>query len=376
MTLSAVTLIALLYTHYVPGLAVTFAFAVALFIQVVRLKTIPIRLAAVWGVVIAIAYLPWMLQFTAAIERWTAATGFSSRYELTGRVLTEEVLKLTYGVMSFTIGESFPIWSVVVIAPILLVVALTVRPIWRRFRPMPWLLLVAALVGYLGVTHWVSYPFIPGRLLWLLPFCLMWIAVSLDAIPKRIGLALATVLAITYAISLMSYYQRSNFRNKGYAVPLENIASRIRSEGNPSTSLLMLDAYNSDSVVLLYYLGSDFRHLLLTAADVTQAEAVLKDPSVRHVWIVRNTHDVSPGHISTRIESLACSGGVERQYGYMPYEAWERRAMVLVGIQDPPMYFYKVSECSPARKSGGLNSPAPPRRSANSIGNRAIVSGS
>ena len=376
LTLSALTLIALLYTHYIPGLAVTFAFAVALLVQVFRLKTMPGRLAAVWGLVIAIAYLPWMLQFTDAVERWTAATGFSSRYELTGRVLTEEVLKVAYGVMSFTIGESFPIWSVAVIAPILILVALTVRPVWRRFGPMPWLLLLAALVGYLGVTRWVSYPFIPGRLLWLLPFCLMWIAVSWTPSQSESAWCwrrFSRSPTPSHSCLITSARTSATRATWFHCKPLLHASG---SDGNPSTSLLMVDTYNTDFIVSAVLPGGDFRHLLLTAADVPQAEALLKDPSVTRVWIVRNTHDVSPGQIATRIETLACAGGVERQYGYVPYEAWERRAMVLAGIQHPPRYFYKVSECSPARTAGVAQFAGAPRRTANSIGNRATVSGS
>ncbi|MEZ5364508.1 MAG: hypothetical protein R2748_19790 [Bryobacterales bacterium] len=44
---------------------------------------------------------------------------------------------------------------------------------WRREPFARLFLLVAAVVGFLGAAKWVSFPFMPARLLWLLPWLLM-----------------------------------------------------------------------------------------------------------------------------------------------------------------------------------------------------------
>jgi hypothetical protein len=339
-------------------------------------------MAVLWSALIPAAYLPWLLQFTGAVERWMAAPGFSSRYRLTGGVLTEHALKLAYGFTSFTIGESFPVWALLAIPAVLFLLAISIRPLWRPSGLPARIIAVSALLGYIGVAHWVSYPFVPARLLWLLPFFLIWVACSVDVVPHRVGMAIAAFLMATYVASLISYYTRANFRNKGYAVPLPAIAALVASDSDPSRSLLMVDMYNTDSTVLLHYLDRDLPHLLLTADAASQAEAMLRDPHIQKIWIVRNTHDVSPGRITTRLEALACAGAAERVHHYMPYEGWERQAMRLAGLQDPPRYFYRVTECIPKRTppvlappaNQAVSSPAPARKTSSSNGNRATGS--
>ena len=78
--------------------------------------------------------------------------------------------------MSFVMGEAVP--DAVLVAGALLL-PLVAWVAWRGARRSPELAgLAAALggIGFIGVTRWVSYPFIPARLLFVLPFFLMLIA--------------------------------------------------------------------------------------------------------------------------------------------------------------------------------------------------------
>lgn len=344
MLLSACAITGLFYTHYAPALAIMFAFSAAMAIRAIRGRTRP-GLWAVWASITAAAYLPWVLQFKDAFGRWIAASGFSSNYRLTGGAATEQALKIAYGLISFTIGENFPVWALAAVPAVLVVLSLSVPSIWRRHRELACILAGAALVGYLGVAHWVSYPFIPARLLWILPFFIMAIALGFGSVRRPAGLAVMVFLLIADAASVVSYHAREHFLNKAYAVPLPEIGHLVSARSSPADSLVLLDSYNTDSLVLLRYVSRDLPHLILTAKNEARARAMLRDPRVRHIWFVGNTHDISPGRITTRIRLMACEGSAKRQYDYLPYEAWERKAMQLMGIADPPSHFYQVTEC-------------------------------
>src|SRR5206468_3303482 len=78
-----------------------------------------------------------------------------------------------------------------------------------------------------GVVHWVSFAFVPARLLFLLPF---WVLL----ITRRAWIAV--VLAGLSVVSLVSYFRQENFLNKGYLLPFDRIADIIqqRTGGRPA----------------------------------------------------------------------------------------------------------------------------------------------
>ncbi len=346
LAVSAVALIFLLYTHYLPGIAITAAFSIAIGIEAAKKRSGRIAgLLVLWLGLIAGAYTPWLVQMSGAIARWRLASGFSSRYLMTGSAAAEQVVKLGYGVVAFIAGECFPIWAVVSVPIILLVLLLSLRRLWRVSRGLMFVITVAALIGYLGVARWASYPFIPARLLWLLPFVLIWIAISPGARPALRTFAISLLLVSNLA-SLVSYFSQQNFRNKTYVVPLRDIANLIRLSSRPGDSLVLLDAYNADAVSLVYYLRGAVPSIV-TGDEGTAAQAFSRvgDSHYNHIWLVRNTHDVSPGHTITAIESAACEGREQRRMLYVPYEPWERAAMRLVRIEPAPSHFYQVTEC-------------------------------
>ena len=227
---------------------------------------------------------------------------------------------------------------------VLIVLGFSVPPVWRRSRELACILAGAALVGYLGVAHWVSYPFIPARLLWMLPFFIMAIAFGLRRVQRPAGFAIMAFLMIADAASVVSYHARKHFLNKAYAVPLPDIGYLVSARSNPADSLVLLDSYNTDSV-LVRYLARDLPHLRLTNENAAEARGMLRNPRVRHIWFVNNTHDISPSGITTRFRLAACAGNTRRQYEYLPYEASERLALRFMGMTDPPDHFYEVTEC-------------------------------
>ena len=77
-------LLALLYTHYVPGLALLGAFSL------VAWRRVGARRAGVFAAAVAAGYLPWLLTLAGALRRWGEASGFSANYALSGSTLLEQ----------------------------------------------------------------------------------------------------------------------------------------------------------------------------------------------------------------------------------------------------------------------------------------------
>jgi uncharacterized membrane protein len=100
----------LLYIHYLPGLAVTGAVAVLLALRCLREKSRPlIKRWLAMNLLIAVLYLPWLTTLAHALTRVSEA----DPYFLVDNFALETIVKLVYWFTSFTFGESFPAWAIV-----------------------------------------------------------------------------------------------------------------------------------------------------------------------------------------------------------------------------------------------------------------------
>jgi hypothetical protein len=292
-------------------------------------------------VTMLLGYLPWLWAFADVTSRWVHAGGFASRYTLSGAAWSEQVLKLGYAGTSLVIGETFPI----------LLLVLVPFHGWFVLRGIMWfvrrerlggfaaMMCAAALIGYLGVSRWVSYPFVPARLLWLLPFfCLAAIA-GLGR--RRIWLAAAPLLAS--AVSIFCYFQREPFLNKAYVAPIREIGAILGRQANPR-DLVIGDAYNADNGTIHFYLPDHLRvHLLLPESRdrilATAAEAPV-------VWVVRNPRDLSPGLLTSRSVDAVCQGRTARSTLFLPYAGWERWTIERISGKPAPTHFYELLSCA------------------------------
>jgi uncharacterized membrane protein len=325
-------MLALLYTHYIPGIAVMAG------VMLVAWRPLgPARLAALC-LATAAGYAPWAISLIDAMHRWGQAGSFSSSYASTGSVLREQMLKVAYGAISLTIGESFLVGSLLVV-PVILWLA------WRGIRGPEFppflvgILAIATGVGYLGVSRWVSYPFIPARLLWLLPFLVLALALGITSIRRtawRRG-AMAVVL-VSFLSSDIQYFRRENFLDPGYTSPVREIAATLNAQAQ-SNDLILLDSYNTDFQALQVYLKSSAPSIVL---DRNSGPL----PSGHTIWIVRNTRDVSPGQSTLEAERAACAGRFQEESFLEPYPQWERTAMKIAGIQPAPQFFYQLTRCT------------------------------
>lgn len=328
---------ALLYTHYVPGLALLCGFAL------VAIRRAGWRKTGVFCASVCLLYMPWLGVLAYALSRWRAAPDFSSRYLLTGNAVAEQFVKLGFGWTSLSIGESFPPVSLFLAAALLVLLAASVRGAGALQSPTGIALGVAAVAGYLAVSRWVSYPFTPARLLWLLPFLAMAWTAGFDSIrPGSARFAFFAALMISHAASIGYYFQKRDFLNPGYSAPLQEIAASIAGQAQPG-DLVMFDAYNTDGLAIGRHLPEGIRWIVVQERNADEARRLAA--AARTVWIVRNTRDISPGKLASRIEQEACLPREETVAELHPYAGWQILAMRLLRIEGPPERFYRVALC-------------------------------
>ncbi|HTM50272.1 MAG TPA: hypothetical protein VL285_16380 [Bryobacteraceae bacterium] len=290
---------ALLYTHYLPAAAIVAAVGAMLLYR--RAWTA----AALPAAVMALAYAPWLLNMRAAFGRVL----HSEPYAVTGNAALDQAIRLLYLPVSFTFGESLPLWVMaggVVLAPALAVA------IWRALRPAPdWLPLVglAAAIGYLGASRWVAFAFIPARLLFALPFYLM---------PAARRAWSCAALVCLWSGSLYSYFHLEDFLNKGYVLPFDRIAEIIERESAGRSASLMLDAPGLDASPLTHRLP----------------ELVRGRGDAEVVWV-----------LSTRGRRTGPAGRREiRSQEFVAYSAFDRRVMQLLDWPTQPTHALELTE--------------------------------
>ncbi len=336
-------ILSILYTHYLPAAAILAGFTL------IGWKSVGEVRAGFFLVSVALGYLPWLLTLREAIRRWQEAGNFSSAYMLTGNPVWEQGLKIGFGLVSLTIGESFLALSLLLV-PVILVLAILGARRHEFSRRFAWMLMVAVGVGYLGVSRWVSYPFIPARLLWLLPFLSLAVALGISQLRQRwLRRAIVLLLALSFVSSDVLYFRRENFLNLGYAAPLPEISATINRQAGPA-DVILVDPYNTDFQALAMYLSGRTRVIILDPDSASTARHVAR--AARTVWIVRNTRDISPGGLTPAIWHEACAGRTERDTLLEPYAPWQEVAMRFAGILPVPTHFYQLTACGAAVGGG------------------------
>jgi len=332
-------ILGLLYTHYLPGVAILAGFTL------IGWRSVGEPRAALFLVAIAVGYFPWLVALSEALRRWREASGFSSAYHLTGNPLLEQVVKIGFGLVSLTIGESFLALSLLLTPVILLLGILGARKS-KLSRQIGAMLMVAAAVGYLGVSRWVSYPFIPARLLWLLPFLSLAVALGVSHLQRpAVQRCVVVAILLSYISSHVLYFRRENFLNLGYAAPLEEIAATLNREAKPE-DVILVDSYNTDYQALAMYLSGRTRVIALDQNSALKARETAH--SVGTVWIVRNTRDISPGGLTTMVWRESCAGRPQRDTLLERYAPWQEVAMKIAGFRPVPTHFYQITACGPA----------------------------
>ena len=300
LTMYAVTGALLFYTHYLAALATVGSVQLWLLYRLIRKRdtwfaaTIPLA-------VMLLLYTPWLMTIGSTVERVLRA----GPYTVTSNPFLEQAIRLVYLGVSFTIGETAPVW---IIAAAAILVGWTSRsaagPPAGFCTPV---ILAAALIGYLGATRWVSFAFIPARLLFLLPF-------YLNLFTKRAWTAVA--LACLSGISLFSYYRQDNFLNKGYLLPFDQIADIIQQRSGGRPAQLIVEAPGLDVSPLT-------RRLNIGAGQ---------RPEI--IWILSNRDQRTPPPGTREV----------RHREFVPYSDLDRTAMRLLQWTTQPTHVLQLTE--------------------------------
>ena len=218
---------ALLYTHYLSGLAVAAGVCVTFLVKK-RFTLVAAQVA-----LLAILFAPWLPILGSALGRWNWI-GISYPYE-GGNVIADQIVRLAYLFVSFSFGETLSTVS------LLLSVALTpvvIYALWRAVGTRPaWfpIVLVATGIAWIGVSRFDQFVFMPAHLLFVLPFFLMLILRQMNP------LAFAALLVL-YASADYAYFTRSGFLVKPYATPYKEMADVIRDGSRGQNAIVVVDS--------------------------------------------------------------------------------------------------------------------------------------
>ncbi len=334
----------LLYTHYVPGIAIPAALGLAVVFETRRIRRAGLMRATLAAfALMVIGYSPWLFSLVKAVLRWENK---SALYAAPGGVLLEQPLKLAQWAISFCFGETFPGWGLsfaLLLAPLLLVAG------WGAWKPAETWVQITAFTGaiaYVGVSRWVSFPFVPSRLLFLYPFFLLLLTRALFGSRKPAILWRRCVLAALFVLwtgGIWAYFHREDFLNKGFNLPIEQMAAVINQAGITSDELIIMDTCNSDS--------SSFAGLLRNHAAIMymgnpgSVEPIRQAAQrSRTIWYWRNTHDLCPGSLNLEMEAELKTGFETKRYLFLPYGWPERLFIRLMRWPEQPTHFYQLLE--------------------------------
>jgi hypothetical protein len=330
-TLLGLTMLGALYTHYAAGIALIATVNFGLWYRGRWRESFVIDAA------VGIGYLPWAWRLAASLGSW----GNNPRsYTLTGSALLEIPVKLAYWAISFVMGEAAPD-AMLVLGGLLIPVAIFL--LWRGGRAAPevaWIGGSLGLIGFIGVARWVSYPFVPARLLFVLPLFVLLVARGAEAQPG-VGRWAIPAMVLLSLCGIGCYFQKAGFLNKQYPIPMREIAGEIQRTTTAEDSVVLVDSTNSDPVAMEYELHG--RSFLQTSRPGTQAaiDRALEDPKIRTVWFIRNTHDVSPEGWDMRFDTELRSRMRAEVRSYEQYSPLER---YLMHRPDAPLYFHELIE--------------------------------
>jgi hypothetical protein len=321
--------VVLLYSHYLPGLAVVGAVAA---LSGWRREWIRWR-ALGW---IALAYLPWI----ATLYQTAGMVAAAKPYWLGANWIVENTLKLGYVFVAFQFGESTPPWALAL--GVLLLPALGAA-LWRawRFHPHPPTLFVwLAAMGYFIAASWVSFAFVGARLLFLLPFYYLYLVQGLELRRARGVLVYAALLVIA-AAGLHSYYRQRDFLNKGYLVDFDQVARLVHERTGRKTAVVLLDRFCASAGYALH--GPQIPYVGLVDSEAARREAL--ERIARHrpelVWYV---HYPRHGAVHPELSRHLEAGYDLKRHGFIPYSALDRVAMRVIGLNPQPQHVIEVLE--------------------------------
>jgi len=328
--------VALLYTHYLPGLAVVTGTALVGLCrrQWRQLLALP---------AIALAYAPWL----RTLIETSGMVARGQPYQVSGNVLIAAAVRVAYTFTAFNFGESIPPWGILLAAGVSPALLWALWKAWRRTDRVPLLFLAVAGIAYFGASAWVTFAFLGARLLFLLPFYYLFLLRGLDT--RRIaGLAAYAALVIVACGGLGSYYRKRDFLNKGYLVDYAAIAGRVAARSRGEPALVLLDSHVSDAGYALHEAGFRGRvEILNDAKNFDQALAEIRHHHPSLVWYIRYGRDLTPAGLHHHLEAEVSREYTVERHGAVPFSWIDRKAMQWLRMAEQPAYLVEVLEMRP-----------------------------
>jgi hypothetical protein len=332
---------ALFYVHYLPAMALLLALGGVLVYLAIRRWQFQflLALATVTGLA-ALLYSPWILHLTETIGMVVNDKPYLS----SGARAHEHLLRIAYGAVAFTYGETLPM---AVISAAALLAPLVAWLLFRGARTAPpWLPLVAvaAVCAYFGAVDSVSFAFIPARLAFVYPFFPLLLVWGAQDRPKA-GATVMGALLLLAPFTLWSYYHRDHFLNKGYVIPYQEIAESIGRDARRERTLVLLDCYGMDPHILAVGLRPRARiGLVRDGRSIDRVKALLAQGSVDAVWLIRAGHDASPARVNDAAQRELSRTRDARRHSFVPYSALDRTVMGWLGWPTRPTHVIEAIE--------------------------------
>jgi hypothetical protein len=323
---------ALLYTHYLSGLAIAAGVCVTFLL---KRRFI---LAATQVALLTTLYAPWVPVLASKLGQIGSSYQFEN-YE-GGSLVSDQIVRFAYLFVSFSFGETFSAASA------LLSLALTPVVIYALLRAetrRTWLplVLVAMGIAWIGVSTREQFVFMPAQLFFVLPFFLILIL-------RQMHPWAFVALLVVYAAGDYAYFTSSGFLVKPYAIPYKEVADVIREGSRGQNAIVAVDTYSASTALpLLNRLGHSVPVIFLTTeASAREALETARSeqsrPSV--VWLWRRTSDTSPGSFVSKFEQDLSAGREVRRREFVRYSVPERCARRLLRGLGQPEYYYRLSE--------------------------------
>ena len=202
---------------------------------------------------------------------------------------------------------------------------------------------LTALIGFAGVAGWVTYAFGPARLLFLLPLAMLAIAAGAYYNP-RAGTVIAGAFLAANIVGIGSYFEARDLLNIGYLAPMDRIARDIANSSSPADTVVLVDGPNLSGVVLEYYLPGFSTRQIFAELDAESARREIANPSIRHVWFLRNPRDVTPDHVLERLEAELRSSWDAKSHPYASFSPTHKALMRMMNVQVFSDWMYEAWE--------------------------------
>jgi len=323
----------LLYTHYLPGLAVVTGTALVGLCRRQWKQLLP--LAA-----IALAYAPWL----RTLIETSGMVARGQPYQVSGNIFVATAVRVAYTFAAFNFGESIPLWGIILAAGVSPALLWALWKAWRRMNRVPLLFLAVGGIAYFGASAWVTFAFVGARLLFLLPFYYLFLLRGLDT-RRTAGLAAYAALVIVACGGLGSYHGKRDFLNKGYLVDYAAIAGRVAARSGGEPALVLLDSHVSDAGYALHEAGFRGRiEILNSAENFDRALAEIHHHRPPLVWYIRYGRDLTPSGLHHHLEAEVSREYTVERSGAVPFSWIDRKVMEWLRMPEQPAYLVEVLE--------------------------------